>query len=175
MTFHDEETAMIADPITLQKSEAYERHASREHSMWYRGDLFTFLAEGKDTDGKFTMIEFAPKRGLEPPPHTHTFEDESLYVLSGELTFTVGEQHIKAGPGSYVVLPRGVRHGWRIHTEEARLLMIFSPAGMEGFFKQLALPVEGEELHNAPQTRPDMVKMLALADQYGLIFGPPKN
>lgn len=48
----------------------YERHADKDHSMWYHSDLFTFLAEGKDTGGRFTLIEFAPKRGLEPPPHT---------------------------------------------------------------------------------------------------------
>ena len=95
------------------------------------------------------------------------------YVLAGELTVTIGAQHVAAGPGSFVFLPRGIRHSWRIHTEAARLLMIFAPAGMEGFFKQLALPVEGDDMHTAPRTRPHMVKMFALAHQYGLIFGPP--
>ena len=150
----------------------YERHASREGSMWYRGDLFTFLAEGKDTNGRFTLIEFAPKRGLEPPPHTHSNEDEAYYVIEGELTFTVGETVIEAKAGSFVMLPRGIRHMWKIHTPEARLLMMFMPSGLEEFFKALADPVEGEDLHNAPQTRPDMAKMLSLANQYGLIFGP---
>jgi quercetin dioxygenase-like cupin family protein len=143
--------------------------------MWYRGDLFTFLAEGQDTGGRFTLIEFAPKRGLEPPPHTHTHEDEAYYVLDGELTFTVGDQELRATAGSFVFLPRGVQHAWRIHNEEARLLMMFAPSGLENFFKALADPVVGEDLHNAPQTRPDMAKMRALADQYGLIFPSPKE
>jgi hypothetical protein len=51
----------------------------------------------------------------------------------------------------------------------------FEPAGLEGFFRQLALPVVGENLHEAPQTLPDMHKMLSLANQYGLIFDPPKK
>ena len=95
---------------------SYERHASRENSMWYRGDLFTFLAEGKDTNGRFTLIEFAPKRGLEPPPHTHSNEDEAYYVIEGELTFTVGDTVIEAKAGSFVMLPRGTKSTRRVNT-----------------------------------------------------------
>ena len=159
---------------TLDNLTSYERHADRENSMWYRGDLFTFLAEGKDTGGRVTVIEFAPKRGLEPPPHTHTKEDEAYYVIDGEVTFRVGDESFEARPGSYVFLPRGIQHEWHIHTPEARVLMIFMPSGMEDFFKALADPVEGDDLHNAPQTRPNMAQMRALADEYGLIFPPPK-
>lgn len=151
----------------------YERHTSCEHSMWCRGDLFTFLADGKDTGGRFATIEFAPRRGLEPPPHTHANEDESLYVLDGELTVTIGEQHLAAGPGSFVFLPRNLQHSWRIHTEMARILITFAPAGMEAFLKQIALPIEGDDMHTMPQTRPHMVKVFALAHQYGLTFGLP--
>lgn len=154
---------------------AYERHAGREDSMWYRGDLFTFLVEGKDSGGQLTMIEFAPKRGLEPPPHTHTHEDEILYVIEGELTFTVGGKEFEAKPGSVVMMPRGIKHMWRIQTPEARLMMMFTPAGMEHFFKALADPISGDDLHNAPQTRPNMEQLRALADQYGLIFPAPKS
>lgn len=68
---------MVSEPPTL----GYERHTSYEHSMWCRGALFTFLAEGKDTGGRFATIEFAPRRGLEPPPHTHAHEDESCMCL----------------------------------------------------------------------------------------------
>ena len=159
---------------TLPALATYERHADRAHSMWYRGDLFTFLATGEDTGGRYTIIEFAPKRGLEPPPHTHTREDEAYYVLDGELTFAVGDRSIPAQAGSFVFLPRGIQHAWRIHTPEARLLMTFTPAGLEHFFMALADPVVGDDLHNAPQSRPDMARMRALADEYGLIFPPPR-
>jgi hypothetical protein len=53
--------------------------------------------------------------------------------------------------------------------------MMFTPSGLENFFKELADPVIGDDLHNAPQTRPEMAKLRALADQYGLIFPPPKS
>ena len=151
----------------------FERHTGRTNSVWFRGDLFTFLAEGRDTAGQLTIIEFTPKRGLEPPPHTHTFEDEAYYVLAGDVTFTVGDQEIAAHSGSFVFLPRGIQHMWRIHTPEAHMLMLLMPSGLENFFKALADPVVGDDLHNAPQTKPDMAKMLSLADQYGLIFPPP--
>jgi quercetin dioxygenase-like cupin family protein len=159
----------------MQMQAAFERRASRDNSMWYRGDLFTFLVEGKDNSGQLTIIEFAPKKGLEPPPHTHTHEDEMYYVIEGELTFRVGGEEIHAQPGSLVFLPRGVQHQWQIHTPEARLLMMFTPAGMENFFRELADPIVGDDLHNAPQTRPPMARMLEIANQYGLIFPPPKH
>jgi quercetin dioxygenase-like cupin family protein len=158
----------------VESLETYERHADHENSMWYRGDLFTYLAEGKDTGGRTTVIEFAPKRGLEPPPHTHLNEDEALYIIEGEMSFRVGEQTFEGKAGSYVFMPRGIQHEWHIHTPEARLLMVFTPSGMENFFKALGDPVVGEDLHNAPQTRPNMAQLRALADQYGLIFPPPK-
>ena len=151
----------------------FERHTGRTNSVWFRGDLFTFLAEGRDTAGQLTIIEFTPKRGLEPPPHTHTFEDEAYYVLAGDVTFTVGDQEIAAHSGSFVFFLLFLKDRWLIYTPEAHMLMLFMPSGLENFFKALADPVVGDDLHNAPQTQPDMAKMLSLADQYGLIFPPP--
>lgn len=85
----------------------------------------------------------------------------------------IGEQHVAAGPGSFVFLPRNLRHSWRIHTEMARLLITFAPAGIEAFLKQIALPIEGDDRHTVPQTPPHMVKVFALAHQYGLTFRIP--
>ena len=152
---------------------AFVRHTGRTNSMWYRGVLFTFLADGRDTAGQLTIIEFIPKRGLEPPPHTHTYEDEAYYVLAGDVTVTAGDQEIAAHSGSFGFLHRGIQHVWRIQTPDAHMLMLLMPSGLENFFKALADPVVGDDLHNAPQAQPDMAKMLSLADQYGLNIPPP--
>jgi mannose-6-phosphate isomerase-like protein (cupin superfamily) len=68
----------------------------------------------------------------EYPGHTHRTEDEIFYVLKGSLTFNCGDDLLDADEGSFVFLPRGLRHGYRIRDGgEAHLLVITSPADPE--------------------------------------------
>ena len=72
-----------------------------------------FLAPTADTPRfTFGIIDFAPGRELEA--HVHDDEDDSFYILEGELTFVLGEEgeEVVAGPGSFVLVPPGVRHGF---------------------------------------------------------------
>ena len=85
---------------------------SLEHSVWYNGWLMTFLATGEETQGQFALIEAVGRRGDVPPPHIHHREEETFYVLEGEMTFSVGGQTIKATPGTMVCLPRDVAHSF---------------------------------------------------------------
>ena len=55
------------------------------------GDLYRFLATGDETNGKYAMLEAIVPPGGGPPPHTHSREVESFFILEGEITFTVGE------------------------------------------------------------------------------------
>ena len=69
------------------------------------------LAAGQaTTNGAFTLAEFTGGPGLWTVPHIHRAMEESFYVLDGEFTFTAGGQQIPAGPGSYILMPRGTRH-----------------------------------------------------------------
>ncbi len=114
---------------SAKHTKPYSRRLGGEASYWSLGLLETFLAEGKDTDGRFSLGEGLAPKGAEPPPHTHTREDEAYYVLEGELTFRVGGQTVEAGPGDYVWLPRGVEHSFEIKTEQARALVLFTRRG----------------------------------------------
>ncbi|WP_329377978.1 cupin domain-containing protein [Streptomyces sp. NBC_01716] len=68
-------------------------------------------------------------------PHTHTKEDEAFYVLSGTFEFINGDQKITAGPGDFVYIPKGTRHGFKnLSPEPSRLLVFYTPAGPESFF-----------------------------------------
>jgi mannose-6-phosphate isomerase-like protein (cupin superfamily) len=96
-----------------------------------------FLARTADTP-RFTLgvIDFAPGRELEP--HTHADEDDAFYVLEGELTFVFGDAVAVAGPGTFVLVPPGVEHGFRNDGEVAvRMLNIHAPAG---FDRRIGLP-----------------------------------
>ena len=89
-------------------------------------------ASGRSTGGSVTVMELAVDGG--PPRHTHTREDETLYVLEGAITAYVGDQQFEVEAGSYAALPNKVRHGFSVRGEEARLLITLAPAGVEYFF-----------------------------------------
>jgi mannose-6-phosphate isomerase-like protein (cupin superfamily) len=72
-----------------------------------------------------------------PPRHTHTREDESVYVLSGTLDVECGENRFEAGPGSFVFLPRDLPHTFRAIDGVVNGLLIVTPGGLEEYFMEL--------------------------------------
>jgi uncharacterized cupin superfamily protein len=72
-------------------------------------------------------------------PHVHAREDEYSYVLEGTIGARVGDREVVAGPGSYLIKPRGLMHTfWNAGPGPARLLEVISPAGFEAYFAELA-------------------------------------
>ena len=72
--------------------------------LWVVGELLPLKLVGSDTDGAFALLEeVTPPQGG-PPPHMHTREDETFYVLEGELEFVVGGRALlaTAGPAEHV-------------------------------------------------------------------------
>jgi mannose-6-phosphate isomerase-like protein (cupin superfamily) len=90
-----------------------------------------FLARTTDTP-RFNLgiIEIAAGRELEP--HVHADEDDAFYILEGELTFTFGGDETAASPGTFVLIPPGVEHGFRNDGAiPVRMLNIHAPAGFD--------------------------------------------
>lgn len=144
---------------------------SLEHSVWYNGWLMTFLATGEDTNGQFALIEATARRDNVPPPHIHHREDEIFYLLEGEIVVSVGDRTIKATPGSVVFLPREVRHSFTIESEESRMLILVTPAGLEGWFKEFSVPAPAMMLPPADEPGyQDVQRMLEAASRFGLEF-----
>ena len=76
---------------------------------------------------------------MDTPLHMHENEDELFFVLEGEHVFQVGEEEFQVGPGGLVFAPRGVPHSQRrVVPRTGRTLVLTSPAGFEGFFRELA-------------------------------------
>ena len=103
------------------------------------GGPLTFKARGDQTGGALTAFENVIAPGDGPPLHTHANEDEAWYVLAGELRFHIGDERSVAPAGSFVFVPRGTPHAFvNAGTEPARILVLFTPAGMEAFFDRFA-------------------------------------
>jgi quercetin dioxygenase-like cupin family protein len=154
----------------VEESIAFTRgRLSLDRSVWYSGQLMTFLATAEDTQGKFALIEAVARRGNDPPPHIHHREEETFYVLEGEMTFSVGGQTIKATPGTMVCLPRDVAHSFVIDSEQVRMLILLTPAGFEGWFKEFSVPAPAMTL--PPQVEVsygDIQRMLESSPRYGI-------
>ena len=89
---------------------------------------------GEQDGGDWSVVEWRLRAGDEPPIHTHTREDEMLYILEGSITAYVGDQRFEVEAGSYAALPRDVPHGLTVHGDEVRLLITLEPAGAEYLF-----------------------------------------
>ena len=89
---------------------------------------------GDQSGGDWAVIEWRVRAGDEPPMHTHTREDETLYILEGAITAYVGDEKIEVEAGSYAALPKNVPHGFTVRSEQVRLLVTVEPAGVEYFF-----------------------------------------
>src|SRR5215472_16639474 len=82
-----------------------------------------------------------------PPLHIHHREDESFWVLEGQVRFRCGDEDIDAGPGSFVFLPRDVPHTFVVEGDEgAHLLTLLTPGGFERYFVEAGRPPEGHGL-----------------------------
>ena len=136
----------------------------------------TFLAKGEDTQGQFALQEQVGRKGNVPPRHIHHREDETFYVMEGEMTFLIGDQTIKATPGTMVYAPRHVPHSFTIDSEQVRILVLNTPAGIEEFFKELSVPAPSMTLP-PPAEIPysEKQKMMALAPKYGFEIVLPKH
>ncbi|MGD9988478.1 cupin domain-containing protein [Pseudonocardia sp.] len=97
------------------------------------GSTAELKVEGDHTGGQWSVVEWNVRAGGEGPIHTHTREDETVYVLEGAVTAFVGDQEIEVEAGSYAALPKGVSHGVKVRGESARLLLTLIPAGAEYF------------------------------------------
>ena len=143
---------------------------SPDHSVWYNGWLMSFLAAGEDTRGQFALIEAVARRGNVPPPHIHHREDEIFFVLEGEIVVSVGDRTIKGTPGTMVFLPRDVRHSFTIESDQIRMLILVTPAGFEGWFKEFSVPAPAMTLPPADEPVYQVQRMVEAAPRYGLEF-----
>jgi quercetin dioxygenase-like cupin family protein len=110
------------------------------------GGPLTFKARGAQTGGQLTLFENVIAPGDGPPLHTHRHEDESWYVLEGSVRFRLGDELRYAPTGSFVFVPRGTPHCFQnTGAEPARIIVIFTPSGMERFFDRFATLPEGSD------------------------------
>jgi len=142
-------------------------------NVWWKSGRITVKTAGAETGSAFSQIETDDPRGSGPPLHLHHNEDETFYVLEGEVTILVGDERIDLNAGDYLFGPRGIAHAYIVRSERARMLVTASPAGVEQFFVNQGVPVTGAEPPTDAVMLP-MDELVRLFADYGCeILGPP--
>jgi quercetin dioxygenase-like cupin family protein len=141
-------------------------------------ELLIWKATGETTGGALDCCELRLDPQVGPPEHIHHQHDETFLVLDGSVRFKVGEERVDASVGTFVFVPRGTPHAWKnIGSEQARLLIVFTPGGMRGYFEELQPLLPALMAGITDMTKVDATVM-AQADavmqryQYELV-GPP--
>jgi quercetin dioxygenase-like cupin family protein len=142
-------------------------------SFWTTGGhMATFKATSEDTSGAYTITEETWPPQVGPPPHIHHTQEETFYILEGEMEFITDGITTRANAGSLVRIPRGVLRDYRnVGSEPARVLVLFAPGGFEGFFEEVGEFVTGQS--SPPEGPPDVERLVATAAKYGCEIPPP--
>jgi quercetin dioxygenase-like cupin family protein len=152
----DEAGAVLTTP--------YQRGPAVGQSVWYPGALFTWLARAEDTGGAFALLDAHTRKGMEPPPHTHTHEDEAVVVVEGDVTYRSGQRIMHLAAGQFVYLPRGFEHAFTVNSADAHLLILITPGGLETTFDEFSEPAPALTLPPAlagPPPDTDVQEMFA--------------
>ena len=109
------------------------------------GDTYTILVAGKDTQGRYCLIDMLVPDGSGPPPHRHDFE-EMFSLLKGELEFTLRGQTRTVKAPATVNIPANAPHQFKNKSgETVHMLCMCTPAGQDEFFMAVGVPVASRD------------------------------
>ncbi len=119
-------------------------HANDDANVIYgAGDSYRFLVTDAESPGRIFAMEAVVPPGGGPPLHIQTREDEAFYILEGEVTFWADGDRVVAHTGTFIHMPPDVAHRFQNEGDgDARMLIWFSPAAIEGMFDEMAADPE---------------------------------
>jgi mannose-6-phosphate isomerase-like protein (cupin superfamily) len=98
----------------------------------------TLKASAEETAGVVSVMEAKEPPGFGPPLHIHHDAAEAFYVLEGEYVMFVEDEEFTCPAGTFIFIPQGARHGFRVGSVPSRKLNFFFPAAMVGYFDELS-------------------------------------
>ena len=158
-------------PSLLNRMDPVKKHHGRLAIPAKEGKLVSmggigvkFKISGDETNRAFSIVEHPVQPRTLVPPHLHHDTDEYSYVVEGQFGARIGDEILLAGPGEYILKPRGIPHTfWNPTDKVARLVEIISPAGFEKFFAEA-----GDLFLKGP---PELEQVKALAARYNTSIG----
>jgi glyoxylate utilization-related uncharacterized protein len=122
-------------------------------------------ASDEQTNGAFSLLEAEEPAGFGPPLHIHRDAAEAFYVLEGEYVIFLNDREFVCPAGSFIYIPAGLAHGFRVGGVASRKLNLYTPAAMVGYFDDVAAATKAGEVD------PDRLSEIAL--RYSMeVIGP---
>lgn len=146
-------------------SEAFVLGPGEGRSIDLGGFLMTVKATAESTDDAFTLLEATEPPHFGPPMHIHRDAAEAFYVLEGEYLIFIDDEETRCPAGSFIYIPAGAVHGFRVGALPSKKLNVYVPQAMVGYFDELAAAIASGDA--------DDDKLAAIAERYGMeVVGP---
>jgi quercetin dioxygenase-like cupin family protein len=134
------------------------------------GSRFVVLATALETNGTYSAFEISVPPGAGTPLHAHSEQEAVFYVLREYLRFQVAEGTEEQGSGGVAHVARNVPHFFvNMRTEEAAVIVIARPGGIENFFLEVGTKIGPTDAPIAPRQE-DFEKIFHSAPAYGITF-----
>jgi quercetin dioxygenase-like cupin family protein len=125
-------------------------------------------ADEVETGGVVSVLEAEEPPGFGPPIHVHHDCAEAFYVLEGEYVMYLEGSEFVCPAGSFIFIPQGARHGFRVGDLPSRKLNFYFPASMIGYFEDLGTALHRDDV--------DDTELAGIASAHGMeIVGPPSQ
>jgi quercetin dioxygenase-like cupin family protein len=143
-----------------------------EQLRFWGGGILTIKASAEETRGAFLLFEDSMAQGKTTPLHIHADEDETLYVLEGELLVHIDGTDYAVGQHGVAVALRGVPHAFLVTSPRARVLTLQTPGTAEAFYRGASEPANADSDPSGPV---DLARVREVAQRVGgmKVLGPP--
>ena len=144
---------------------------ARGEAYWVPGDRYVFHVTGAESGGAMFAFDCLVGPSGGPPPHRHLAEDELFFLYEGSIEFSADEETHVVSAGEAIFVPKGTTHSYRnVGEGNALMYTIYTPAGMEGWFREVFERVPSSEFHMAPPPADEamIARMLAAGPRYNV-------
>jgi quercetin dioxygenase-like cupin family protein len=152
-------------------AETVVREPGQGTAYWMLGGLYEVKVSGAESGGAVTIMEMTMPAGMGPPPHTHP-GGESVYVVEGRIRYHIGDETHDGRAGSSFHIPEGTVENFE-PVEQTRLLVVYTPGGIDQFFAEAGEPAERRELPPPPSGPPDIDRLIEIGRKHGMDIKAP--
>lgn len=144
---------------------AYILRPGEGRSIDLGGFRMSVKATDEQTNRAFSLLEAEEPAGFGPPLHIHRDAAEAFYVLEGEYVIFLDEREFVCPAGSFIFIPAGLPHGFRVGGVASRKLNLYTPAAMVGYFDDVAAATQAGDV--------DSDRLAEIALRYSMeVIGP---
>jgi mannose-6-phosphate isomerase-like protein (cupin superfamily) len=149
----------------VERSSAYVLQPREGRVIDLGNFVMSLKADGSGTSGLFSAVEAAEPADFGPPMHIHRNAAEAFYVLDGLYRMFIQDKTWECAAGSFVFVPPGVEHSFRVGPLPSRKLNLYAPAAMVGYFDDLSAAIKSGDIGDQ--------RLADIALEYGMeITGP---